>query len=272
MAGFSLHPLCDLTSFDGNRVMLQIALFYLAIGISVIPLRPRSKRPLVEWREFTERLPTEQELRSWFPPGGRHNIAGVMGTISRLVAIDADNCDAARQLSATLPATAMRTKTPRGLHLLFRLRPGQVVAPRVHTAVRGVPADIRGDGSYVALGGSVHPSGGRYERIGTWQREEVPFFEESWLSPNLDRCTSLPQKQREPVRNVDRYLARIESIQGRHGSAGLVRACAICREAGLSESETTIALLRWNALSVVSPPWSHAELARAITRIYAGQT
>ena len=249
--------------------MLRIALFYLAIGIPVIPLRPRSKRPLVQWQEFTERLPTKRELRSWFPPGTCHNIAGVMGAVSGLVAIDADNWDAARQLSAALPATAMRTKTPRGLHLLFRLRPGHVVSPRVHAIVRGVPADIRGDGSYVALGGSIHPSGGRYERIGAWRREEVPLFENSWLSSKLEQCPSRPQQQREPVHNVDRYLACVESIQGQHGSAGLVRACAICREAGLSESEATIVLLRWNSLPVVSPPWSHPELARAITRVYA---
>lgn len=93
--------------------------------------------------------------------------------------------------------------------------------------------------------------------------------------PRLDGYEHLfhdEQARREVVRkqvnNVRAYLAKVVSIEGQHGSHGLVRAAAICRDAGLSESEATIELLHWNSLPVVSPPWPHEEIARAVTRVF----
>ncbi len=65
------------------------------------------------------------------------------------------------------------------------------------------------------------------------------------------------------------YLAKVESIQGKNGSSGLVRAVAICRDKGLSEAEAMIDLLWWNQQSVVNPSWPEREVARAVTRTYA---
>ena len=45
---------------------LDAALGYLALGWTPIPAAARSKRPLILWRLYQERSPTEAELRDWF--------------------------------------------------------------------------------------------------------------------------------------------------------------------------------------------------------------
>jgi hypothetical protein len=257
-----------------NQIMRQRAHQYRRLGIPVFPLCSRSKRPLGPWHEFTRRLPTEQEIDSWFASARNTepNIGGVMGHVSGFVAIDADSHTAAERLKRLLPPTSMVTITPRGAHFLFRLRSQQTVPSRVHAMVLSVLADVRSDGTYVCLADSVHPCGIRYEQLGTWNPTHAPFFDDSWLDdPPTDNLES-PLRRRDKIRSVPSYLARVESIQGRHGSAGLVRACAICRDAGLSEAEAMVELLRWNQSPVVVPAWSNEELVRAVTRVYSKQT
>jgi hypothetical protein len=73
---------------------------------------------------------------------------------------------------------------------------------------------------------------------------------------------------RGKINHVRAYLRKVVSVQGQNGSAGLIRAAAICRDAGMSESQATIALLEWNSGPTVSPPWPHEEIARAVTRVF----
>lgn len=246
---------------------------YRGLGISVIRLRPRSKQPHGPWQEFTRRLPTREEINSWFAHAdfGEPNIGGVMGRVSGYVAIDADNRPDAQRLQTLLPATSMVTVTPRGAHFIFRIRPDQIVRPRVNARVLGVPGDVRGEDSYVTLAESLHPCGDRYKRLGSWDPAHAPFFDETWIDDPPATAADAPSRRRGVIRGVSQYLARVESIQGRHGSAGLVRGCAIYRDAGLSEAEATVELMRWNQLPVVAPPWSDHELARAVTRVFAKQ-
>ena len=95
--------------------------------------------------------------------------------------------------------------------------------------------------------------------------EELSPFPEC-LFPDARRA--MASLVRDEIHRLDGYLARVESHQGHNGSAGLVRAAAICRDAGLSEAETMCKLLWWNQLPVVAPPWSNLELARAVTRVF----
>ena len=76
---------------------LKIALSLWRRGLSVIPVpRPRAgvapgrpgdgKVPVIAWREYQERLPTEDELREWFG-GEPMNPAVVTGAVSGVVVI-----------------------------------------------------------------------------------------------------------------------------------------------------------------------------------------
>ena len=239
--------------------------FYAERGISVIPIADRSKSPPrgFRWKEFTERIPTPEERLRWFGSETRHGIAGVMGCVSGLIALDADTREKARELWTTLPRTDMVTRTVKGGHFLYRIEEGQIVPTSIRIA--GMELDVKAELSYVLLAPSIHPTGKQYERIGEWDREKVPYFDPSWIQAENGKRSLTRGK----VTNVDAYLARIESVQGKDGSSGLVRAAAVCRDAGLSEAECMAKLFVWNQGPTVRPPWTPEELARAVTRSYA---
>jgi hypothetical protein len=73
-----------------RRRLLQAALAYRRRGYSVIPLKPRGKSPLIRWREFQERLATEQEIRGWWRTWPEANVGIVTGRVSNLVVVDVD--------------------------------------------------------------------------------------------------------------------------------------------------------------------------------------
>lgn len=233
--------------------------------LKIFPLAERSKAPRNgdNWREYAKHPLTMAHVRNlWgFEQKARFNI-GILTGASGLVVVDADSREAARELYRRLPKTDMMTKTANGGHFFYR-SPDQELGPRVKVVVQGVVADIRAGASYVVGPGSIHPTGKLYERIGEWS--EPPVFDPKWIEQSVNGTRQIT---RGKVNRVDRYLAKIESIQGENGSSGLVRAAAVCRDNGLSESEATVALLKWNRLPVVNPPWSEGEITRAITRLY----
>ncbi|HEV7282274.1 MAG TPA: bifunctional DNA primase/polymerase [Pirellulaceae bacterium] len=144
-------------------------------------------------------------------------------------------------------------RTPKGVHFHFT---GETRARKFEHG------DIKsGPHAYVVMPPST-VDGKKYEFI--CQGELQPFPEQ--LFP--DTRKEIRRTSRE-IRNVARYVMAIESRQGEHGSHGLVRAAAVARDCGLSESEATILLLQWNQTPAVSPPWEPEDIARAITRTYA---
>src|SRR5205814_3733632 len=65
----------------------------------------------------------------------------------------------------------------------------------------------------------------------------------------------------------EKYVLSIESHQGSNGSAGLVRAGCVMRDAGRTPDETLEYLLTvWNQPPRVTPPWSSREIAYAVRR------
>ena len=87
----------------------EIALSYLKQGLSVIPVTSpqmispdtpekemieKCKRPLISWKDYQTRLPTEKEICQWFDQHPDANIGIVTGKISNLVVFDLDSTDA----------------------------------------------------------------------------------------------------------------------------------------------------------------------------------
>ena len=86
--------------------ILDYARAYRKKGFSVIPLKPKDKRPvLASWTEFQTREPTEQELLEWFNNGAKNNIGIVTGGISGIVVIDLDSEEALAFAKEKLPLT-----------------------------------------------------------------------------------------------------------------------------------------------------------------------
>lgn len=166
---------------------------YHALGLSCVPILPRTKRPPAGFnlRTFLKRPATSAEIGRWFGDG-KMNIAAVLGNVSNGVTVRDFDVEASYlhwagdypRLAETLPTA----RTPRGYHVFFTCD-----ADDVHDVGNGGDI-ICGDdgelkhGGYVLLAESVHPCGKTYK----WVRspEDWPFVSD------LNRAGLLPKKGR----------------------------------------------------------------------------
>ena len=78
-----------------TKTMEDCALEYLDMGFSVIPLRKensvKDRTPYFSQSEFSERLPTKDEIKMWWKKWPHANIGIMTGKISNVVVIDIDN-------------------------------------------------------------------------------------------------------------------------------------------------------------------------------------
>jgi len=143
---------------------LSVALEHYERGLALLPLRPKGKEPNFavltevhgsqEWRPLAARRASPAEIRHWHEVDPETNLGVILGGPSGgLVVIDVDR----EPMGVAWPATPT-VRTSRGRHVYVRSdEPVQTM-----TFPWG---ELRGEGSYVALPDSVHPSGIRYEYV-----------------------------------------------------------------------------------------------------------
>lgn len=137
-------------------------LFYQS-GFSVVPLKPRSKQPLVKWSQYQQAQPPENVVKCW--DFERANL-GVVTGYNGLTVIDFDDPAEyarwlswiARQPSYSAAKRAFTVRSRRGAHVYFRL-----LQPARNRHVDKV--DIKGRYGLVTGPGSVHESGAIYEPL-----------------------------------------------------------------------------------------------------------
>ncbi|MDW7774368.1 MAG: bifunctional DNA primase/polymerase [Desulfobulbaceae bacterium] len=141
---------------------LARALEMIALGFSVIPLKPRGKKPLLSsWMEFQKRIPTQDEISEWFTRWPDANIGLVTGSISGVAVIDIDSEEGSMWADKNLPKTSVYQETGKGRHLFYRTN-----GTKIHNKVGIFPGvDVRGEGGYVVMSPSIHPSGKEYKLI-----------------------------------------------------------------------------------------------------------
>ena len=233
-----------------------------ARGLSVIPIpRPRpgvvpgnpgdGKVPALAWREFQDRLPTDQDLARWFSRVPM-NLAVVTGAISGVVVVDADSQDALRWCVRHLPRTPWQTATSRGFHLWYRY-PGVRVPNRARIETRDgrLALDVRGDGGFVVGPTSLHATGAVYQFAGDWTvpPDDVPRFWPDWLQrPECPTASkNAPRPSGEVIERARNYLAAIPRPEiGMGSDAGtLYAACRLVRGFGLSDGDAETLLWEW---------------------------
>jgi len=117
------------------------------------------KTPRLKWEEFKTRAATPEEVAAWFKRWPGANFALVTGQVSGIIAVDVDGHEGAAWAEANLPRTGIYNQTAKGFHALFRVN-----GTPVKNAVRIAPeVDVRGDGGYIVMAPSVHPTGRVYE-------------------------------------------------------------------------------------------------------------
>ncbi|MGB9043799.1 MAG: bifunctional DNA primase/polymerase [Pseudolabrys sp.] len=163
--------------------MLRTALTLAKKGQAVFPCRARDKRPATAngVKDATKDVET---IRQWWKQDPQFNIAIATGAISEVFVVDIDGVDAEAALRkletehGTMPAT-VESITARGRHLFFRM---PEVPVRNSTSKIALGIDVRGDGGYVLVPPSVHPTG----RVYSWSVDSAGALADApqWL---LDR-------------------------------------------------------------------------------------
>lgn len=137
--------------------MLNHALKYLSLGLSVIPLRPKGKEPLIKWQEFQSRRATPEEVKEWFLKWPDANVGIVTGGVSGVAVVDLDGTDGLKSANNLGLMSSIVSLTGNGKHLWYKN------VGTIQNAVRLMPGvDVRGEGGYVVAPPSIHESGRRY--------------------------------------------------------------------------------------------------------------
>jgi Bifunctional DNA primase/polymerase, N-terminal/DnaB-like helicase C terminal domain len=146
----------------GLNEMLNHALRYAKLDISVIPLKPNGKEPLIKWREFQKRRATVAELTEWWTAAPNANIGIVTGRISNLAIVDLDGpLGLANGLKLNLQSPVVSI-TGRGKHLYYKYSEG--LCSSVSKIAEKV--DVRAEPGYVVAPPSIHENGSRYRWSG----------------------------------------------------------------------------------------------------------
>ncbi len=156
----------------------DVALKLLAKGISVIPIPYREKASRRSWKRYQTELATEEQVRSWWA-NGPSNYGIVTGSLSGIVAIDADSAEAAEYVEKTFP-TPWTVRTAKGKHFVYS-HPRGHVQTKAGLNVNGFKLDVRADGGYIVGPFSLHPNGVVYAIPADkpWtacRKEDLPLF------------------------------------------------------------------------------------------------
>lgn len=213
--------------------MLAFALKYLSMGISVIPLRPMDKTPLVPWTEFQTRLASESEVRAWFASHPSANVGIVTGKISNLAIVDLDGPEGIAYGLSLGVASPVTVRTGNGQQLYYR-HPGAAVA----NAVKKYPGvDVRGDGGYVVAPPSVHPNG----KIYAWSllplgpSSQLPLFPVHLFEP-------VSQERKKLGKPAGWVSEALSNMGVGNIDTTLFRVCSRLRSDGYSEADARLLL------------------------------
>lgn len=146
--------------------MLNAALAAAKRGWAVFPLHPKSKAPYKGSHGVNDATTDETQIRQWWKQTPSANIALTCGEASGVFVLDVDprnggdaSLAALEVESGNLPVTVESATGGGGRHLLFRHPGGHV---RNSAGKLGKGLDIRGEGGYIVMPPSVHPSGALY--------------------------------------------------------------------------------------------------------------
>lgn len=231
--------------------IFSIAFKLHSLGYSVIPSGggDKGKAPIVNWTEYQQRQPTDEELQGWRGKRSPGLWGIVTGKISKLVVVDADSDEARNLLEDN--HLVPHVITPRGgAHYYFH-HPSHAVK----TCAGILPGiDIRGDGGFVNVIGS--------SKYGNYEVLILPVPEH--LYPFED----MPAPIADALRNGQEATTLLEGqpIPEGQRNATLASLGGGMRAKGLSEPAIEAALLSINSESC-QPPLPENEVRKIATSV-----
>jgi len=231
---------------------------YKSLGFSIIPLIYKSKHPLVSWKGYQTRHPTDAELEEWLSREPR-NIGVVTGTISgNLAVLDFDEesfyCKFFTK-HEELEKITLVVKPSRGSHVYLKND-----QPIRSFKIPELKLDVKAEGSFVVVPPSVHPSGHVYSFINPEVREVAVVSDlenmiwkraaelgvKKWLPTPIESKLAVGgthYRGEDPVC----IKAILKGVQyGSRDEAAVRLARYLHIERGYSTDETLHILLEWN--------------------------
>jgi len=248
-----------------NDTVLAAALVYQRHGWSVIPLRPKDKRPAIRWQEYQCRRAEPVQIRKWLQQWPNANIAIVTGEISGILVLDIDpkhgGDESLRGLESVhdpLRRTVEAASGGGGRHVYFA-HPGGFIGNKV-AVWPGI--DLRGDGGYIVAPPSLHPSGRQYTWIPDHEPEHVQLAPMPvWL---LDAVTE-DRRKRHHSAGYWRERVRTHVQEGERNNT-IASLSGHLLAHGVDESVVAELLLAWNRLRC-RPPLTDDEIVRTVASI-----
>jgi hypothetical protein len=142
--------------------LLTSALKLAARGLHIFPCRPGDKRPATP-NGCKDATTDASKITAWWRASD-FNIGVATGAASKIMVVDVDNEDAEAELAklerkfGELPPS-VESVTARGRHIFFQW-PGRDIRNSAGRIAPGI--DIRGEGGFVIVPPSLHPTGKRY--------------------------------------------------------------------------------------------------------------
>jgi len=208
----------------------ETALKWIDQGIAVIPIRYMDKKPdaralrragaikivdsqvLAEWETYQKRLPTDYELKCFFPGTGAYNLAVVAGW-QNLVVIDFDTFDGFIKWYPQHQVETYMVRTARGIHVYLFTEQS--------SANRKAPGiDIKSAGGYVLAPPSVHPTGALYDELWPIPIAKVESVDsllpaDLFPEPAAPKLDSAAQYEQGPVSAPDIWTMLDNPLAGR---------------------------------------------------------
>ncbi len=191
---------------------LEAALAYAAEGFAVFPLMPGSKQPFPGTRGLLDASTDPEQIRKWWEICPEANIGIAVPDGYAVIDVDprnggAETIDALERERGDFPPTRVVRTGGFGLHLWYRLPPGQAL-PKLGDGV-----DVQQLGKYVVAPPSLHESGRRYE----WRDPHAPIADApAWLAakayPRGERAADVVIDETDmaaPVEELDRIAEAV---------------------------------------------------------------
>lgn len=166
---------------DINNQILDAALYLLEHKKwSIIPIAPKTKKALIEWKKYQKIRPTLDEIKKWFRSYPDANIAVITGKVSNLIVIDIDPRHGGTDEIFKDTKTVIAKTGGGGWHYYFKYEEGIQNKAGIQPGF-----DIRGEAGYSILPPSIHESGNKYEWLTPPDEVEpvsLPQFVKDWIA------------------------------------------------------------------------------------------
>lgn len=236
------------------NTLLNHALSYANLNWSVIPIKPKGKRPLIKWEEYQKIRATEKQITNWWSKWPNANIGIITGLVSGLIVIDVDSNNGREGYIAIFKemhnTIEQKTGKPDAIQMFFR-HPGDQLYQNMVGLLPEV--DVRADGGYVVVPPSIHPNGIEY----SWVIDPIEMGLNDLLELPGELRSKLITQETSERKNIEGWVseALLGVEEGKRTNTCVKLAGYYLRKFENDAEQTQILLQSWNERNTPPMDW-----------------